>query len=79
MFGLASAPAEYGVSVEERTDVCDCVLVRSGGVAGGGLGGGMAGGCGESASDGDDGLDGEEGTWCGWKTPELGRVDGEGL
>ena len=48
-------------------------------MAGGGLGGGTAGGCGESASDGDDGLDGEEGTWCGWKTPELGRVDGEGL
>ena len=65
--------------------MCDCVLVRSGGVAGGGLGGGMAGGCGESASDGDDGLDGEEAaaaagwTCCGWKIPELGRVDGEGL
>ena len=58
----------------------DCV--RSGGVAGGGLGGGIAGGCGESGSDGD-GLDGDEACWAGggwgWKMPELGLVDGEGL
>ena len=58
----------------------DCV--RSGGVASGGLGGGgIAGGCGESGSDGD-GLDGDEACWAagwGWKMPELGLVDGEGL
>ena len=38
-----------------------CVVAArsSGGVAGGGLGGGIAGGCGESGSDGGDGLGGE--------------------
>ena len=63
--------------VHDHTELCDSD-VRSGGVAGGGLGGGIAGGCGEPGSDGD-GLDGDEAAWWGWKMPELGLVDGEGL